>query len=82
MERLGEVVASERVRMGIMTVPADVAQDVARSLLSAGVKGILNFAPASLSVPERVPMASVELSVHLEQLAFQIRARDKQVSAT
>lgn len=77
MERLPEVVASEQVRLGIMAVPADVAQNVASSLVDAGVKGILNFAPASLSVPERVPMASVELSVHLEQLAFQIRAHGK-----
>jgi len=76
MDRLAGVVASERVRMGIMAVPADAAQQVAEAMLAAGIKGILNFAPASLVVPEHIPVIPVELSVHLEQLAFQIRARN------
>jgi redox-sensing transcriptional repressor len=41
-------------------------------LVAAGIKGILNFAPASLNVPEKVGVASVDLAVHLEQLAFRV----------
>lgn len=77
MSRLPDIVASEQVRMGIVAVPADVAQQVADALLAAGVKGILNFAPASLTVPAEVPVSPVELSVHLEQLAFQIHSRSR-----
>jgi len=55
-------------------VPADVAQDVANRLLDVGVKSILNFAPTALSVPADVPLASVDLAVHLEQLAFRLVA--------
>lgn len=74
MTRLPEVVASQQVQMGVVAVPAEVAQQVAEALLAAGIKGILNFAPTSLVVPEAIPVFPVELSMHLEQMAFQIRA--------
>ncbi len=81
MKRLPAVIARQHVQMGIMAVPAEVAQQVAEEMVAAGVVGILNFAPASLAVPQDVPVLPVELSVHLEQLAFQIRARDERAPA-
>ena len=53
-----------------MAVPADAAQDVADQLVAAGIRGILNFAPTSLSVPPEVGQSSVDLAVQLEQLSF------------
>ncbi|GMU20201.1 MAG: hypothetical protein AMXMBFR13_03000 [Phycisphaerae bacterium] len=75
IERLPSVVAERDIQIGMLAVPADVAQEVVDLLVSAGIKGILNFAPASLSVPEQVSLTSVDLAVHLEQLAFRISAR-------
>jgi redox-sensing transcriptional repressor len=72
--KLREVIAERDIQLAMLAVPAEVAQAVTDQLLAAGIKGILNFAPASLTVPERVPMASVDLAVHLEQLAFRISA--------
>jgi redox-sensing transcriptional repressor len=72
IERMPEVVREMGIELGIVAVPAEAAQRVADNLVQAGVKGILNFAPASITVPERIPVASVDLSVHLEQLAFRI----------
>ena len=60
------------IRLAIIAVPADAAQDVADQLIAAGVRGILNFAPVSLSVPEGVALNSVDLAVQLEQLSFQV----------
>jgi redox-sensing transcriptional repressor len=74
VERLVDVVRERDIQMAIISVPAEVAQPVADQLVSAGIRGILNFAPASLVVPESVAMASVDLAVHLEQLAFKISA--------
>jgi redox-sensing transcriptional repressor len=71
-ERVADIVRELGVELAILAVPAEVAQRVADRLVEAGVKGILNFAPTSITVPERVPLASVDLSVHLEQLAFKI----------
>src|SRR5688572_26151792 len=73
-DRLAKMIAERDIQMAIISVPAEEAQQVADVLVAAGIKGILNFAPASLNVPESVPMASVDLAVHLEQLAFRISA--------
>jgi redox-sensing transcriptional repressor len=79
LDRLGDVVRERGVEIGIVTVPAEHAQEVTDLLLESGVRGILNFAPASLVVPDGVPVTSVALAVHLEQLAFRIRARRGEV---
>lgn len=72
MDELESTVRQHGIRMGILAVPADVAQDVADRLVAAGVRGLLNFAPISLSVPESIAINSVDLAVQLEQLAFQL----------
>jgi len=74
IDRLAAVIAERDIQMAIISIPAEQAQPVADALVAAGIKAILNFAPASLTVPESVPMASVDLAVHLEQLAFRISA--------
>ncbi|MBI4578352.1 MAG: redox-sensing transcriptional repressor Rex [Planctomycetes bacterium] len=71
-DRLADTVRERGVELGILAVPADVAQRVADQLVEAGIKGILNFAPTSITVPDTIPLGSVDLSVHLEQLAFRI----------
>jgi redox-sensing transcriptional repressor len=72
MSELEETVRRENIRMGIITVPGDYAQKVADELVAAGLKGILNFAPASLNIPPTVSLAAVDLAVQLEQLSFAV----------
>ena len=40
--------------------------------MAAGVRGLLNFAPVSLTVPPDVALNAVDLAVQLEQLSFQV----------
>ena len=72
LHELAVVVAQYDVKLGILAVPAAVAQEVADQMIAAGVKGILNFAPLSLSVPQGVAVSGVDLSVQLEQLSFRV----------
>lgn len=72
IEQLAKVVRESEVQVAILSVPAEVAQSVADTVVAAGVKGILNFAPTSISLPESVAIDSVDLAVQLEQLAFRI----------
>jgi redox-sensing transcriptional repressor len=72
MENLAKIVAEQRIHLAIMSVPAEAAQGVAEKLVAAGVRGILNFAPVSISVPPEVSVQSVDLAVQLEQLAFKM----------
>ena len=57
-----------------ITVPATSAQEVANSLVQAGVTGILNFAPIVLQVPEDVMVNNVNLAIELENLSYFIQS--------
>jgi redox-sensing transcriptional repressor len=70
MSRMAEAIATERAELGVVAVPAPAAQEVCDALVSAGVKGILNFAPTVLRVPSGISLVNVDLAVQLEQLAF------------
>jgi redox-sensing transcriptional repressor len=61
------------VRMAILTVPAEAAQDAANTLVECGVMGILNFSPIVLHVPEEVMVNNVNLAIELENLSYFIQ---------
>src|SRR2546421_300231 len=69
---LAATVQKQQIRLAMVAVPADNAQEVVDQLVSAGVRGILNFAPTSVNVPPHVALNAVDLSVQLEQLSFQV----------
>jgi redox-sensing transcriptional repressor len=69
---LNDVVHKQQIRLAMVAVPADNAQGVVDQLVGAGVRGILNFAPVSVTVPQNVALNAVDLSVQLEQLSFQV----------
>lgn len=73
MGKLPEFVRQNRIKMAILTVPAAAAQEVANHLVTAGIAGILNFAPIPLSVPEEVMVNNVNLAIELENLSYFIR---------
>ena len=74
MEDLAALVLKRGVKMAILCVPASVAQEVANSLVQAGITGILNFAPLVLHVPEEVSVNNVNLAIELENLSYFIQA--------
>ncbi|HYD08635.1 MAG TPA: redox-sensing transcriptional repressor Rex [Acidimicrobiales bacterium] len=70
IDDLEAVVDELGIAVGVITTPAAVAQDVADRLVSAGVRSILNFAPAMITVPEDVSLRKVDLAVELQILSF------------
>ncbi len=70
VDRLRRVVASERVEIGIIAVPASAAQAVCDLLAGAGIRAILNFAPAQLPDRDGITIKSVDLRINLESLSF------------
>lgn len=65
-----ELVMEQKVRTAILTVPADAAQDIADRLVSAGVRGILNYAPVPLRMPEWVYLENRDVTTALEKVAY------------
>ena len=54
----------------MIAVPARVAQRVLNQIMSAGIKAVLNFAPASLSARLDVKVKTVDLTTSLESLSY------------
>jgi redox-sensing transcriptional repressor len=69
MEKLGEFCRKHAIRVGIITVPATVAQTVCDELVSHGVRAIWNFAPTILRVPEGVQVENENLASSLAVLS-------------
>jgi redox-sensing transcriptional repressor len=61
--------------IGIICTPAGAAQSVADILVKSGIKGIWNFAPVSLKVPDQVHVEHVHISESLMVLSFKIRGQ-------
>jgi redox-sensing transcriptional repressor len=72
IDRLPDMVPELNTRLAVLAVPAPIAQSVAEAVITAGVEGILNFAPVSLHVPPKVSVSNIELAVQLEQLSFSV----------
>ncbi|MFQ5882782.1 MAG: redox-sensing transcriptional repressor Rex [Candidatus Methylomirabilales bacterium] len=70
VERLIPVLKRRRIKMAVIAVPAGAAQAVTDQLVAAGVNAILNFAPTQLSVPKKIKVQNVDLSVMLKTLSF------------
>jgi len=77
MDRMAEVVERLGAELGVVAVPAEAAQSVADSLVAAGIRGILNFAPAALRLPPGVSLVAVDLAVQMEQLAFLVHLSEE-----
>jgi redox-sensing transcriptional repressor len=72
LAELSRVVKGQGVQIAVVAVPAESAQLVADRLVAAGIRAILNFAPARVKVPKDVRLQNVDLSIELENLSFHL----------
>lgn len=77
MEHIEDFIKKNNVEIGIITTPKDSAQEVADIYVKAGVKGIWNFAPADITVPEEIIMENVRLNESLFILSYFLKASTK-----
>ncbi len=75
LDELPSLVKQHRIKLGMIAVPAAAAQTVADRLVSAGVEGIVNFAPVTINLPEGISQVGVDLAIELEQLSFAVMNR-------
>jgi redox-sensing transcriptional repressor len=72
MEKLVNLIRRLHIRMGIITVPAGAAQEVAEAMVAGGIKVIWNFAPCRLAVPGDVLVKNEDLAAQLATLFHHI----------
>lgn len=69
---LKEDLMANNIDIVIIAVPATVAQYLVDDIIEAGVKGILNFAPINLKVPENIILRNENMSMELEHISFSL----------
>lgn len=77
LDQMESFLAENKVDIGIICVPQAQAQKVADLLVDNGVKGIWNFAPLDIQVPENVSIENVHLSESLLTLVYLMNDLDK-----
>ena len=72
IDDLEAFVKENKVKIGIITVPKTVAQEVVNRLVDAGIKAVWNFAPAPLRVPKDIVLKTEDLAASLAMLAGEL----------
>lgn len=72
MERLAPFARRGGIRLGVLTVPGEAAQETADAMVRAGILGIWNFTPTRLQVPEQVVVQKEDLAEGLAVLSHRL----------
>ena len=67
---LAHQLKEQQIQVVILTVPSSAAQGVTDDAVAGGVKGILNFTPIRLAVPDAVLVQNVDLTNELQTLIY------------
>ncbi len=70
VKKISKVVRDEGIDVAVIAVPARAAQRVLNQVMAAGVKAVLNFAPAPLKARLGVKVKTVDLTTSLESLSY------------
>ncbi len=80
IEKAPEIIRKYGIKVCLISVPAHAAQEVADLVIKHGVKAILNFAPAKLSVPEGVHVHNADLTIELQSLIYYSSAEEERLA--
>ena len=69
---------ANKILMGIITVPADCAQQVCDQMIACGIKAIWTFAPVHLDVPENILVQNENMATSLAVLSMHLQAQIKE----
>ncbi len=80
LDQIESIVNEQEISLGVLAVPAGVAQESAELLVRCNIRGILNFAPVALQLPQHVYVDNLDVTLSLEKVAFFARQNLKGIS--
>ena len=75
VEDLKKVVKEKNITIGIITVPEENTVETAELLVNAGIKGILNYTPKPVEVPDDVYLEEYDMITSIEKVAYFVKHR-------
>ncbi|MFH1772378.1 MAG: redox-sensing transcriptional repressor Rex [Candidatus Omnitrophota bacterium] len=76
INNIDKILRNNKIRISIISTPPENAQEVASKLCACGIKGILNFSPIILRVPDDVWVSNVDMATELESIIFFTKQRN------
>jgi redox-sensing transcriptional repressor len=70
MSEAPKIIADRGIKIAMIAVPAEKAQDVANLLIEAGIRAILNYAPINLNVPANVHVQYIDPVLHMQRMTY------------
>jgi len=70
IDELEKIVRKEHISIGIVSVPVSVAEETAKALVESGIKGILNYTPRPMNVPDHIYLEEYDMVTSLEKVAY------------
>jgi len=70
MNELRKIIQDNDIRIAMIAVPAEKAQEVANHLIEAGIRAILNYAPINLNVPSNVHVQYIDPVLHMQRMTY------------
>jgi redox-sensing transcriptional repressor len=72
IEEMEKFIRKKNIMIGVLTVSANSAQEVANKMVKSGIRAILNFAPTHLILPPEIKLHNVDLSIEFEGLTYHL----------
>lgn len=70
---LRTIIKEKNIKIGIIAVPAETAQQVADQLILYGIQGLLNFSPVHIMTPKSVPVTEMRMVDSLRELVYSMK---------
>jgi len=77
LKYIDEIIKKEDIEIAIITVPAEHANSTAKTLVNAGIKGILNYTPKPVNVPDGVYLEEYDMITTIEKVAFYVKMENE-----
>ncbi|TDX51337.1 redox-sensing transcriptional repressor [Halanaerobium saccharolyticum] len=72
VQEIEKIVKENDIKLGVISVPTEAAQEVAEQMVEAGIKAIWNFAPTRLYVPDEIEVKNEDLAVGIVSLIYHL----------
>ncbi len=77
---MNQIIKEKNIEIGIITTPSTHSMSTAKQLVDAGIKGILNYTPKPVEVPEGVYLEEYDMITTLEKVAFYVKMENEKAA--
>lgn len=79
IDNIDVIIKEKNIQIGIITVPGSQTTDIAAKLVEAGIRGIVNYTPKPINVPDHVYLEEYDMITTLEKVAFYVKMTEEDI---